>query len=95
MITDPRLSLTEMKSSRTESSLPAETPLIKLTGAANLQSPVIAFVHGLISTTTTFHVHHTFLYISFPFLQDYDVKMPNFSFYGGRKQATTKFYFSF
>ena len=25
----------------------------------------------------------------------YDVKMPNFTFYGGRKQATTKFYFSF
>ena len=29
-----------------------------------------------------------------PFLHDYDVKMPNFAFYGGRKQATTKFYFS-
>ena len=36
-----------------------------------------------------------FLYISFPFLHDYDVKIPNFAFYGGRKQATTKFYFSF
>ena len=31
----------------------------------------------------------------FPFLHDYDVKMPNFAFYGVRKQATTKFYFSF
>ena len=50
---------------------------------------------GLISKTTTLHVHHTFWYISFPFLHDYDVKMPNFAFYGGRKQATTKFYFSF
>ena len=50
---------------------------------------------GLISQTTTSHVHHTFLYISFPFLHDDDVKMPNFAFYGGRKQATTKFYFSF
>ena len=50
---------------------------------------------GLISKTTTSHVHHTILYISFPFLHDYDVKMPNFAFYGGRKQATTKFYFSF
>ena len=50
---------------------------------------------GLISKTTTSHVHHNFLYISFPFLHDYDVKMPNFAFYGGRKQATTKFYFSF
>ena len=47
---------------------------------------------GLISKTTTSHVHHTFLYISVPFLHDYDVKMPNFAFYGGRKQATTKSY---
>ena len=29
---------------------------------------------GLISKTTTSHVHHTFLHISFPFLHDYDVK---------------------
>ena len=29
------------------------------------------------------------------FLHDYDVNMPNFAFYGGRKQATTKFYFSY
>ena len=28
------------------------------------------------SKTITLHVHHTFLYISLPFLQDYDVKMP-------------------
>ena len=47
------------------------------------------------SKTTTSHVHLTFLFISFPFLHDYDVKMPNFAFYRGRKQATTKFYFSF
>ena len=26
-----------------------------------------------------------------PFLKDYDVKMLNFAFYGGRKQAKTKF----
>ena len=50
---------------------------------------------GLIRKTTTLHVHHAFLFISFLFLHDYDVKMPNFAFYGGRKQATTKFYFSF
>ena len=31
----------------------------------------------------------------FPFLHDYDEEVPNFAFYGGRKQATTKFYFSF
>ena len=40
-------------------------------------------------------MHHTFLYISLPFLQDYDVKMANFAFHGERKQATTEFYFSF
>ena len=40
---------------------------------------------GLISKTTTSHVHHTFLYISFRFLHDYNVKMPNFAFHGGRK----------
>ena len=50
---------------------------------------------GLISKTTTLHVHYTFLYISFPSLHDYDVKMPNCAFCGGRKQATTKFYFCF
>ena len=36
-----------------------------------------------------------FLYIFCPFLQGQDVKMPNSTFYGGRKQATTKFSFSF
>ena len=51
---------------------------------------------GLISKTTTLHVHHAFLYIFLcPFLHDYDVNMPNFAFYGGRKQAMTKFYFSY
>ena len=44
--------------------------------------------------TTTLHVHHPFLYISLPFLRDYDMKVPNFVFYGERKQATTKFYFA-
>ena len=50
---------------------------------------------GLISKTTTLHVHHGFLYIFLPFLHGYDVNMPNFAFYGGRTQATTKFYFSY
>ena len=36
---------------------------------------------GLISKTTTFHVQHTFLYISLPSLHDYGVKIPNFTFY--------------
>ena len=35
-------------------------------------------------------MHHAFLYISLPLPHDYDVKMPNFTFYGGRKQAITK-----
>ena len=47
------------------------------------------------SKTTTLHVHHTFMYISFPFLHYCDVKMPNFAFNGERKQAMTKFDFSF
>ena len=34
----------------------------------------------LLSKTTTLHVQHTFLYISLPSLQDYEVKMPNFTF---------------
>ena len=29
-----------------------------------------------LSKTRTLHVHKTFLYISLPFLHDYDVKMP-------------------
>ena len=43
---------------------------------------------GLLHKTTTLHVYHAFLYISLPSLHDYDVKMPNYKFYGGRKQAT-------
>ena len=50
---------------------------------------------GLISKTTTLHVHHACLYISSLFFHDYDVNMPNFAFYGGRKQATTKLCLSF
>ena len=46
------------------------------------------------SKTINLHVHHTFLSICSPFLHYDDVKMPNFAFYGERKQATTKFYFS-
>ena len=44
--------------------------------------------------TTTLHVHHAFLYISLPSLHDYHVKMPNFTFCEGRKQAMSKFSFS-
>ena len=59
-------------------------------GNANVKKTIC-----LISKTTTSHAHHAFLYISFLFLHDCDVKMPIFAFYGGRKQAATKFYFSF
>ena len=34
-----------------------------------------------------------FVHFSARFFHDYDVKMLNFAFYGGRKQATTKFHF--
>ena len=49
---------------------------------------------GLLRKTTTLHVRHAFLYISLPSLHDYDVKMPNFKFYGRGKQATTNIFFS-
>ena len=40
------------------------------------------------------HMHHTFWYISFPFFHNFDLKMPNLTFNGEHKQATTKFYLS-
>ena len=50
-------------------------------------------VIGLFRKTTTLYVHHAFLYISLPSLHKYNKKMPNCKFYGGRKQATTNFFF--
>ena len=50
---------------------------------------------GLISKTTTLHVQHTFFVHFFASLHDYGVKIPNFTFYGRRKQATTNLSFSF
>ena len=35
---------------------------------------------GLVSKTTTLHVHHAFLQISLQSLHNYDVKLPNFKF---------------
>ena len=35
-----------------------------------------------------------FLYIFLPSLHDHNVKMPNFTFHGGRKQATNNFSFA-
>ena len=55
-------------------------------GNENVQKTI-----GFISKITTYHAFCTFL---FPFLHDYDAKMHNFAFYGVRKKATTKFYFS-
>ena len=39
--------------------------------------------------------HHAFFYISKQSLHDYNVKIPRFMFLRRRKQATTKFSFSF
>ena len=50
---------------------------------------------GLITKTSTLHVHYTFWYISLPSLHDKDVKFPVWTFYGGRKQTKTNFSFSF
>ena len=40
---------------------------------------------ALISKTTTLHVQHTFFVHFFLALHDYDVKMPNSTFYGVNK----------
>ena len=50
---------------------------------------------GLLSKTATLHMRHTFLYISLLSVHDYAVKRTNFTFYGGHKQATMVFSFSF
>ena len=51
---------------------------------------------GLISKTTTSHVHHAFWYSSFLFLHDYDLKMPNLRFMEGvNKQRRNYIIFSF
>ena len=52
MITYLRSSLTEMRSSRKESTFLAEMPLIKLVGAANCQSPPNTLKQGLCTTGT-------------------------------------------
>ena len=40
---------------------------------------------GLMSKTTTLHMHHPFSYISLPFLHEYNVRMPDFVFYGEQR----------
>ena len=49
---------------------------------------------GLLSKTTTLHMHHTFLYVSLPSLHDHHVKLPNFMLCEGHKQVTTIVSFS-
>ena len=41
------------------------------------------------------HVHHAFLCISFPSLHDYNVKMPNFTFWRGRENTRQRLSYSF
>ena len=48
---------------------------------------------GLDWKTTTLLVHHAFLNISLVSLHDYNVKVPNFTFFRGREQKTTFFSF--
>jgi len=47
---------------------------------------------GLMSKTTTLHVHHAFLYISLLSLHNYDVKWPNFKFTWEQERQGDKFY---
>ena len=52
--------------------------------------------NSLEGRTTTLHIYHTFFghFFGHFLLHDYEVKLPNFTFYGGRKQETTKFNFT-
>ena len=47
---------------------------------------------GLMSKTTSLHVHHAFLYIPLPSLHNYDVKWPNFMFTWELERQADKFY---
>ena len=47
---------------------------------------------GLLGKITTLHVHNAFLYFSLPSPHDYDAKIPDFTLYGGHKQATTNLF---
>ena len=43
-------------------------------------------------TNNNFIKYHAFLYISLPSLHDYDVKLPHFTFFGGREHKTSTFF---
>ena len=49
---------------------------------------------GLDKQNNNFYVHHPCSYIPLPSLHDYDLKVPNFTFCGGRKHKKTIFFFS-
>ena len=90
--------LLEIKTTTTTATNPIFTLDLSLIGSFSKDNgggnEDVKKVIGLLRKTTTLHVHHAFLYISLPSLHDYDVKMPNCKFYGGRKQATTNLFFS-
>ena len=44
---------------------------------------------GLLSKTTTLHLHHTFLCISLSLLHDHRVKLSTFTFYEDRREHKT------
>ena len=46
----------------------------------------------LLRKITTLHLYNAFLYFSLPSLHDYDARIPEFTLYGGHKQATTNFF---
>ena len=49
---------------------------------------------GLLSKTTTLHLHHAFLFISLSLLQEFNVKLRSFTSYGDwREHKTTIFFF--
>jgi len=51
------------------------------------------FLYCFVFQTTTLHVHYAFLYISLLSLNDYDVKVPNFTFCEGHEHKTTTYFF--
>ena len=70
-------------------------PVVVIAALRNYDSDVNENVKraiGLMSKTTTLHVHHAFLYISLPSLHNYDVKWPNFKFTWERERQGDKFY---
>ena len=60
----------------------------KFSCAGNVKKAV-----SLIRKTTTQHVHHAFLYISFPSLHNYNVKWPNFELTWERERQGDKLYY--